>query len=848
MTKEHSPRAGQKFESEGFASPTLRQHSKRFVHTPKLVPTDPLFGQQWHLSNTGQTGGTVGEDANLTAAWDIALGTDVVIGIVDDGLQHTHPDLITNYRADLSFDFNDNDADPNPTSPFDGHGTSAAGVAAATGNNNTGVSGAAPNASLAGIRLIAGPVDDQTEALALSYKNQDIDIYSNSWGPFDDGQRLEGPGPLTRAALQDSVTNGRGGLGNIYVWAAGNGLQNGDNVNYDGYANSRYVIAVSAIDDKGKQSFYSEPGAAILVAAHSSSDLVGITTTDLVGSNGYAAGDYTNDFGGTSSATPLVAGVVALMLDANPNLSWRDVQHILAKTARKNDATDSDWTTNGAGYHINHKYGFGAIDAAAAVGLATTWTSVAAEVSDSANITVNAAIPDDNPTGVTSTLTIDESITVEKVEVVFDADHEFRGDLEVVLVSPEGTESILAEVHNDSGDDYNNWVFSSVRHWGELAVGDWTLKVSDEFEGDAGVWNSWQVNVYGTASNNSPTDVGDTLSSAKVINLNANQSIFTTNSTIGDNANIDPEKDVDLYQLEMQAGDRITANIDAVINGSELDSMIHVFNTNGKLVAFNDDGAGPDEDPFFVFDSYLSFTATKAGTYYIGVSSYGNSNYDPLVEGSGSGETTGDYTLEVKMIPVSTGPIYGTANDDEIIHTFGAVSIFAGAGNDIVDASESQGRNRIHGGSGDDELYASLNDRLFGEAGNDVLDASSGSGSNRLKGGDGNDTLFGGNGDRLNGGNGQDVLYAGSDNVLTGGQDADQFWVANGSLPTTAHIVNDFELEADVIGIGGLELSFNDLFLSEKDNGTLISSSEGDIAFLKNIQVGALTNTHFVFA
>lgn len=847
MTKEFSPRAGQKSEFDISASPALRQHSKRLVATPKLVPTDPLFNQQWHLSNTGQTSGTVGEDANLIAAWDIALGTDVVIGIVDDGLQHTHPDLVTNYHADLSFDFNDNDADPTPNGPFDGHGTSAAGVAGATGNNNTGVSGVAPNASLAGIRLIAGPTDDQTEALALAYKNQDIDIYSNSWGPFDDGQRLEGPGPLTLAALQDSVTTGRGGLGNIYVWAAGNGLQNGDNVNYDGYANSRYVIAVSAIDDKGKQSFYSEPGAAILVAAHSSGDLVGITTTDLVSADGYAAGDYTNDFGGTSSATPLVAGVVALMLDANPNLSWRDVQHILAKTARKNDATDSDWTTNGGGYHINHKYGFGAIDAAAAVTMATTWTSVAAEVSDSGNVTVNATIPDDNPTGVTSTLTIDESITVEKVEVVFDADHVFRGDLEVVLVSPEGTESILAEMHSDPGDDYNNWVFSSVRHWGELALGDWTLRVSDEFEGDEGIWNSWQINVYGTAASNSPTDIGDTISSAKAMSFST-QNTSTTNSTIGDNDRIAPTKDVDLYKLEMQAGDRITVNIDAVVNGSELDSMLHVFNANGKLVAFNDDRAAPDETPLSSFDSYLSFTATKAGTYYIGVSSFGSLDYNPSIEGSGSGETTGDYTLAVEMIPVVTQPIYGTVNDDEIIHTFGAVTIFAGSGNDVVDASGSQGGNRIHGGSGNDELYASSNDRVFGEAGNDILDASSGSGKNRLRGGEGDDTLHGGNGDRLNGGNGQDVLFASADNGLTGGQGADQFWVINGSLPTATHVINDFELEVDVIGIGGLGLNFNDLFLSETDRGTLISSANGEIAVLKYIQVGALNSTHFVFA
>ncbi|MGB3404660.1 MAG: S8 family serine peptidase [Microcoleaceae cyanobacterium] len=469
----------------------------------RFSPNDSLYNKQWHLNNTGQTGGTAGADANVEDAWDTVLGDGVVIGIVDDGVQYTHPDLSGQYKANLSFDFLDNDSDAAPGSGADAHGTSVAGIAAASGNNNIGVSGAAPNADIAGLRLVGAGMTDLKESQTLSHQSQNIDIYNNSWGPFDNG-RLGPAGPLTLAALENGVNNGRGGLGNIYVWAAGNGLEANDNTNYDGYANSRYTIAISAIDHNGEQSYYSEPGAPILVAAHSEGDTVGTVTTDLLGSQGYNGlsgnNDYTNDFGGTSSASPLAAGVVALMLDANANLTWRDVQHILVDTAAQNDSSDGDWVTNGGGHLVNHKYGFGAIDADAAVSAALSWTTVDAEETTSAQANVGQTIPDNNATGVSSTISITDDLTIEWVEVVFDADHTYRGDLEITLTSPDGTESILAETRNDPGNNYNNWVFSSARHWDESSLGDWTLTVADQAGQDIGTWNNWQLNVYGTGT------------------------------------------------------------------------------------------------------------------------------------------------------------------------------------------------------------------------------------------------------------------------------------------------------------------------------------------------------------
>lgn len=483
------------------------QHQARIG--PPSALEDPLFNNQWHLRNIGQSGGTAGNDANVIPVWaDDILGTGVVIGIVDDGLQYTHPDLNDNYRASLSHDFNDNDIDPFPNLGSDFHGTAVAGVAAAEFYNFEGGSGAAPDAFLAGLRLIAGPTTDATDATALTWLSQSIDIYNNSWGPADDGSLHAVAGPLTYLALQDGVTNGRGGLGNIYVWAAGNGGYN-DNVNYDAYANNRWTIAVTAIDHNGFQSSYSENGAPILVSAHSSGSGVGITTTDLLDANGYnviPGGadpepnlDYTSIFGGTSSAAPLVSGVIALMLEANPNLSYRDFQHILVETASKNDPTDAGWAVNGAGHDVNHKYGFGAIDAEAAVAAALTWQTVDPEVSRLIPDFVGQGIPDFNLAGISSTIEIIDEINVEWVEVTYDGLHSARGDLEITLVSPNGTRSILSEFHSDDEDDHDNWTFTTARNWGESALGEWKLEVRDRGVGDFGTWNYWVINIYGTA-------------------------------------------------------------------------------------------------------------------------------------------------------------------------------------------------------------------------------------------------------------------------------------------------------------------------------------------------------------
>jgi len=532
-----------------------RQQSKR------AMPNDSLINQQWHLKFNNQTGAVVGTDVNIDSIWGYPTtggfrGKGVRVGVVDDGLQTAHSDLTANVDTTNDKDWNGNDNDPNPGSA-DNHGTACAGNVAACGNNNLGVSGTAPEATLVGMRLIGGNATDSMEAEAMNYLPQVIEIKSNSWGPTDDGVTLEGPGPLTLAALKSAIETGRNGKGTIFTWAGGNGGSATtlvDNSNYDGYANSIYTIAVAAFDSQSKRSYYSEPGANLVVTAPSSgaSPALGITTVDRTGSSGYntvssaSGGDYTSDFGGTSSATPTVSGIVALMLQANPNLGWRDVQEVLMRSAKKVNPSDVDWKTPIAPDNINHNHNFGSglIDATAAVNLAKTWVNLAAQKSlVSTQASLSIPIPDNSASGATRSFDFSASnLRVEHVTVKVSIGTVSKGQLEVSLISPSGTVSRLSEKHSDTTNIYSGWTFMTVRNWGENSRGTWTLKVADRTSGTVGTLTAAEVTIYGTDAvpTNSPPSVtvtqpasGSYVASGVNVALTATASDFTADGSTG---------------------------------------------------------------------------------------------------------------------------------------------------------------------------------------------------------------------------------------------------------------------------------------------------------------------------
>jgi len=540
-----------------------RQQSKR------TLPNDPLISKQWHLKFASQSGAVAGTDVNIDTVWSYPTaaagrrGRGIYVGIVDDGLETGHPDLAANVDTTIDKDWNGSDADPNPEGTGDtgdNHGTACAGNVAAVGNNGVGVSGTAPEAKLVGMRLISATAGDTAEAEAMTYcytGTKIIHILSNSWGPADNGTSLEGPGTLTLAALKSAVETGRNGKGTIITWAGGNGGDLNDNSNYDGYANSIYTIAVGAFDSQSQQAYYSEPGANLVICAPSngSSPALGITTVDRSGAVGYNTGstsseisdaNYTQTFGGTSSATPTLSGIIALILEANPNLGWRDVQEIIMRSAKKVNPTDTDWKTPVAPDNINHnhKFGAGLIDATAAVNMAKTWVNLGTQQTVvSPPTSLSESIPDNNATGVIRSFDFSAiNLRVEHITVKVSVGTVRTGQLEVTLTSPSGTVSRLAEKHSDTTNRYTGWTFMTVRNWGENSRGTWTLKVADRTSGTVGTLTAAEVTIYGTDAvpTNSPPSVtviqpasGSYVLSGANVTLTATASDFTADGSTG---------------------------------------------------------------------------------------------------------------------------------------------------------------------------------------------------------------------------------------------------------------------------------------------------------------------------
>ncbi|MDX2108907.1 MAG: S8 family serine peptidase [Verrucomicrobiota bacterium] len=460
--------------------------------------TEPLAFQQWHLINQSGYGTltTLGASVNAPGAWARGItGRGVVVGVVDDGFDPLHVDLAPNYRADLSYDFNFNDPDPSHSLDDDGHSVCVGGVIGAA-VNGVGVSGIAYNTGLASLRILSADVTEDTDVAALTYKLGSVDIYNNSWGPgaADTGAYFSPIGELTEKALEKGTKDGRDGKGAIYIWASGNDREGKDRADYDGYSSSRYTISVTAVGRDFSAESYAEGGSCVMVTAPSTD----ILTTDISGDKGYNPGDYAFDFNGTSAACPMVSGVVALILEVNPNLTWRDVQHILIHSANpKQLVSFSSWANPVTNEGHDYLYGYGLVNADAAVALASTWVNVPAEATPlTGSVTINKQL---STIASTTTVTIASDILVERVLVETTISHADWGDLRIILTSPSGVQSILAEPHTDVGGDYGWYVFSSVRHWGEHSKGLWTLTVTDtRNSGTTGSIGGWALKIHGT--------------------------------------------------------------------------------------------------------------------------------------------------------------------------------------------------------------------------------------------------------------------------------------------------------------------------------------------------------------
>lgn len=542
---------------------------------------DPLVSHSWHIKNTGQSsfalnGGTAGHDLNVMGAWALGYtGKGVRVWVSDSGAEISHEDLDANVITGASRNYITNSVAPyegdptppttatrnNPTGLGGDHGTGVSGIIAASGWNGKGGRGIAPNVKFAACNFIEG---SQIEATLIDQLNpKDMDIANQSWGTDQGTQNPINPQYLRQ--MKYAVSQLRNAKGLIIVRAAGNDyfrevisrnptrFRTGP-VNFDANNVYPYSIVVAALGAKEVKSTYSSTGPAIWVSGlggeYGTTDPAIVTTDRSSCDLGYSvsttmrtlfnkgtdpgklnsACNYLNTFNGTSSASPSVAAVVALMLEANPALTWRDVKHVLALTADPVHTDIADlrnpldppgyvvepkWTTNAAGIKFHHWYGFGRVNAEKAVKMAKDFTPLGRLLEtatgdawkySSGNLAL--AIPDNNANGITSTLAVTERWKIEAVQIGISITHSTIADIGIELVSPSGTRSVVIPMNNaathttQSGAivrqrNYASAVFLTNAFYGESSSGTWTLRVMDGSGDTTGTLTNWKINVFG---------------------------------------------------------------------------------------------------------------------------------------------------------------------------------------------------------------------------------------------------------------------------------------------------------------------------------------------------------------
>ena len=536
-----------------------------FTSSSSVATGDPFLKYAWHLSNSGQkvfaaVAGTAGFDMNLTTTWQRGiLGRGVQIQVSDDGLDDAHEDLKGNFSY-LNESKNYTTSSPflatlaAPISVDDNHGTAVAGLIAAVGNNGLGTVGVAPKASLTIANFLSTAVS-QSLVKELDQASGNFAISNMSWG-FPQNE-LTPVDPTYAAQLKSMITTKRGGKGALFVKAAGNEYVtycNGSmtlpcvgSSNFDGDNVLPYLIVVAALNAKGEQSSYSSNGSDIWITAFGGEygdDTPAMLTTDRTGcSMGYSKSgelpafdggtsgenptcSYTSKFNGTSSAAPTLTGAIALLLEANPNLTWREIKYILATTATVDGyATgtqthplglalptgydwDQKWITNSAQFRFHNAFGFGRVNVDAAVTRAqslpvsplalgtyteTNWAN--------ANTGLSTAISDNSATGATSILNVVTALTVEAVQIKVSVTHADVSELALELTSPSGTRSVLVPALNalTGIPNFVNDIFLTNAFYQETSVGNWTLKVIDAKTGNTGTLTSFSLNIFGGA-------------------------------------------------------------------------------------------------------------------------------------------------------------------------------------------------------------------------------------------------------------------------------------------------------------------------------------------------------------
>lgn len=535
---------------------------------------DLFYPYAWHLENTGQkvfasSGGVKGMDLNLQKTWMSGYyGEGVKVLISDDGVESNHEDLSGNwFNAAQSRNYaltNWLSASAPPLASSDFHGMGVAGLVAAVGWNKKGSRGVAPKAKMIATNFMSNQISKSSDIIVDQAKG-DVDIINMSWGysqsnytSIDDSFRDQ---------LKYAVENGRNGKGILLVKSSGNSrvetvARLGTNVYrpgfsvFDGMNNTPYTFNVGAYLATGIVTSYSSPGSNLWVSAPGGLDGIkspAIVTTDrsgcvlglsastvsdthkllgsgfLTGGNGNSGCNYNVIFNGTSSAAPTVSGSLALLLQSQPNLTWRDVKYILAKTSTvtaydfdENEnylyslnpsayaslksptgyQWENNWVVNSAGFSFSNLYGFGRINVDKAVDFAKSYSSLftsplISETFDSA--TISMSVPDNSKDGASHTLNVNKNIKIEAIQVIPYITHNNLGELAIELWNPQGQRSVVVPMNNslDGTSNYAGYTLLVNQFFQESSLGDWTIKVIDGRAGTIGTLTRWKIVVYG---------------------------------------------------------------------------------------------------------------------------------------------------------------------------------------------------------------------------------------------------------------------------------------------------------------------------------------------------------------
>ena len=570
------------------SSPTTTSGSVSF---PSSGP-DPLSDYMWHLKDTDLNyvnGGVThsGANINLGSVHSEATGKGVNIVVSDGRVAMDHPEVKANANLALSKDYRLSSpyhGYPSSDDNFDSHGTAIAGLALGVKDNGVGGYGVAPDATLIGYNYLSN-----SQSASQTLDQADLEgfsgIFNYSYGY--DTCMVNAESFLDIYA--DKLRSGSVGHNHIYVTAAGNDFSDSSencggnpNVKYYGNANFDqaktypYQIVVGANNAFGLSTDYSTPGSNVWISAPGGDESIGLMIADLVGcTKGYTYyGSLTFDLKnstlnpfcsffsegmGTSFATPIVVGSIAVLREINPDFTWRDIKYILASTAKKIDSSASNtthpnsedlaghdyqlgWQRNNAGFSFHPWYGFGQVDLTAALAMAKSYgvnlhelktTDTMEDLASYTSGTVNLSIPDFLSSGATSPINVTEhNLMVEHVRVEVNITHPNPSDLGIELISPSGMSTRLTNINSHMvGTNLTNVHFGANAFYGERSKGLWKLKVVDGKVANTGRIVSWNISIMG----NRGDDLADTTPPAVPSNLRkSGSSLLWTASPSGD--------------------------------------------------------------------------------------------------------------------------------------------------------------------------------------------------------------------------------------------------------------------------------------------------------------------------